>query len=172
LRNISNALRPRLLDDLGLVPTLEWFGRGFQEAHPAISMVRVLTASEGRIPAELKADMFRIVQDALGNVARHAHATEVRLALIEEAGELRLSVDDNGLGFDAASAFQPGRPGVGLLSMRKRVRSTGGRFMLESRPEAGTRVSAVWPLASVQLGSQNGGSPYYPDSAGGDPIQR
>ena len=172
LRNISNMLRPRLLDDLGIVAALEWFGRGFQEAHPAVSMVRVLTAAEERIPAELKADMFRIAQEALGNVARHARATEVRMALIEDGGELKLSIDDNGRGFDASSASLPARVGVGLLSIRKRIDATGGRFVLESRPEAGTRLAAIWPATSAQPPTQNGGSPYYPDPVGGDSIRR
>ena len=171
LRNISNMLRPRLLDDMGLVAALEWFGRGFQEAHPAVSIVRVLTVAEERIPAGLKADMFRIVQEALGNVARHSRATEVRLALVEDGGELRLSIDDNGHGFDAASAFLPGRPSVGLLTIRKRIDGTGGRFVLESRPEAGTRVAGIWPSPSAPMALQNGGSPYYPDPVGGDSIR-
>ena len=145
LSDLSNALRPRLLDDVGLLPTLEWYGRRFEEAHPAILMVRTLTAAGRCVPELLKADIFRVVQDALSNVAQHSQATAMRLSLIEEDGELRLSIEDNGKGFDAVLAFQADAS-IGLLSMRKRVRATGGRFALESRLQRGTRITAAWPI--------------------------
>ena len=170
LRNISNALRPRLLDDLGVLPTLEWYGRGFEEAYPAVSMVRVLTAAERNVPDSLKADIFRVVQDALGNVAQHSQASVVRLSLIEEDGELRLSIEDNGKGFDAVVAFQSGGVNVGLLSMRKRIHATGGRFVVESRPQRGTRVAAAWAIGQSTSG-QNGEAPYYPKPVIGNPIR-
>jgi two-component system NarL family sensor kinase len=171
LRNISNELRPHLLDDLGLVPALEWYSRGFEEAHPAVSMVRVLTAEERYVPQFLKADIFRIAQDALGNVARHAQASVVRLSLTQAEGELRLAIEDNGRGFDSAFALQPGQSTVGLLSIRKRIWATGGRFALESRPQRGTRVAGSWTLGSGQLVTENGDAPHYPKSAGGNPIR-
>jgi two-component system NarL family sensor kinase len=170
LRNISNALRPRLLDDLGLLPTLEWYGRGFEEAYPAVSMVRVLTAAERNIPEFLKAEIFRVVQDALGNVARHSQASVVRLSLTDADGELRLSIEDNGKGFDAVLAFQGGDTHVGLLSMRKRIQATGGRFALESRPQRGTRVAAAWTMEQSTSG-ENGEAPYYQKSVIGIPIR-
>jgi two-component system NarL family sensor kinase len=172
LRNISNALRPRLLDDLGLLPTLEWYGRGFEEAHPGVSIERVLTAAERDVPAFLKADIFRIVQDALGNVARHAQASAVRLSLVQEDGELRLAIEDNGRGFDAHLALRSTGASVGLLLMRKRIRGTGGRFALESGPQRGTRIAAAWPLGTTAWSSENGEASYYPKSAGGDPIRQ
>jgi two-component system NarL family sensor kinase len=170
LSNISNALRPRLLDDLGLLPTLEWYGRGFEAAHPAVSMVRVLTAAEHAIPEFLKADIFRVVQDALGNVAQHSQATVVRLSLIEEDAELRLNIEDNGRGFDPVMAFQNGDANIGLLSMRKRIRATGGRFALESRPQRGTRIAAAWPIGQ-STSAENGDAPHYRKRAIGHPIR-
>jgi two-component system, NarL family, sensor kinase len=170
LRNISNALRPRLLDDFGLLPTLEWYGRGFAEANPAVSTVRVLTAAEHNIPDFLKADIFRVVQDALGNVAQHSQASVVRLSLVEEDGELRLSIEDNGKGFDAVMAFQSSDVNVGLLSMRKRIQATGGRFALESRPQRGTRVAAAWAIGQSASG-ENGDAPYYPKPVIGNSIR-
>ena len=171
LRNISNALRPRLLDDLGLLPALEWYGRGFQEAHPAVSMGRVLTAAEENIPDVLKVDIFRIVQDALGNVAGHSLATEVRLSLVEQDGELRLAIEDNGKGFDPALLRQSGDPGVGLPSIGKRIGATGGRFTLESGPQCGTRIAGVWTIEPAGLPAKNGDASYYPKSVGGLPIR-
>lgn len=172
LSNISNALRPRLLDDLGLLPTLEWYGRGFEEAHCPISVVRVLTATEHNVPHHLKVDIFRIVQDALGNVARHAQATVVRLSLTEKDDELRLAVEDNGKGFDTAYAFRAGDTSVGLISISKRIRATGGRFVLESRPGRGTRVGGAWALGVTMREVENGDPSYYPKSAGGASIRR
>jgi two-component system NarL family sensor kinase len=170
LRNISNALRPRLLDDFGLLPTLEWYGRGFAEAYPAVSMVRVLTAAEHSVPDFLKADIFRVVQDALGNVALHAQASVVRLSLLEEDGELRLSIEDNGRGFDAVMALQAADLNVGLLSMSKRIQATGGRFALESRPQRGTRLTAAWAIGRPTSG-ENGEASYYPKPVIGNPIR-
>jgi two-component system NarL family sensor kinase len=171
LRNISNALRPRLLDDLGLLPTLEWFGRGFEEAHPAVSIERVLTASEENVPAGLKVDIFRIVQDALSNVARHSMATVVRLSLLEEDGELRLAIEDNGRGFDPALALRSLHPGVGLQSIGKRIGATGGRFVLESGPQRGTRVTGAWMIEPAGLPAKDGDSSYYQKSVGRVPIR-
>jgi two-component system NarL family sensor kinase len=175
LSNISNALRPRLLDDLGLLPALEWYGRGFEEAHPGITMLRLLSAPERSVPDELKVDVFRVVQEALGNVARHSQASIVRLSLVEEDGELRLAIEDNGRGFDAAFAFQSSQPAVGLLSMRKRIRATGGRFTLESRPQRGTRVAGAWTIGTGPLSgrvlTENGDPSYYPKSVARNQIR-
>jgi two-component system NarL family sensor kinase len=172
LRNISNALRPRLLDDLGLLPALEWYCRGFEEAHPGVLMVPLLGAAERSVPEELKVDVFRVVQDALSNVARHAQATEVRVSLAEQDGELRLSIEDNGVGFDAEAALRAATGSVGLLTMRKRVRATGGRIALDSRPGRGTSVVAAWPTASGPGSSENGDRSYYPNRASEAPIRQ
>jgi len=171
LREISTDLHPRLLDDLGLIPTLEWYCRSFEQAHPTITMVRTLTVSERNVPAELKVDIFRIVQDALGNVARHANATVVRLSLREEDGELRLGIEDNGSGFDPARPARPGHANVGLASIRKRVDGTGGRMVLETGPQRGTRVAAAWPIEAGTGSTENGEAPYYPKRVVGAPIR-
>jgi two-component system NarL family sensor kinase len=171
LREISTDLHPRLLDDLGLIPTLEWYCRSFEQAHPTITMVRTLTASERNMPADLKVDIFRIVQDALGNVARHANATVVRLSLREEDGELRLSIEDNGSGFDPAQAARPGHANVGLPSIRKRVDGTGGRMVLDTGPQRGTRVAAAWPIEAGTGSTENGEVSYYPKRVVGAPIR-
>lgn len=162
LRDISTELHPHLLDDLGLIPTLEWYCRGFEEAHPGVTMVRALSAPERDVPADLKVDIFRIVQDALGNVARHSNATAVKLSLVEEDGELRLSVEDNGSGFDPALASAPARGSVGLASIRKRIDATGGRMVLDTGPRRGTRIAAAWHLEAGHHSAQDGEASYYP----------
>jgi signal transduction histidine kinase len=157
LRTISTNLRPHLLDDLGLIPTLEWYCRGFEEAHPPITVARGLTASERTVPSELKVEIFRIVQDALGNVARHSRASAVRLSLAEEEGELRLAIEDNGSGFDPALQARSARASVGLASIRKRIDATGGRMILDSGPQRGTRIGAAWQIQAA-LGVGHSGS--------------
>lgn len=151
LRAIALALHPRLLADLGLLPTLEWYCRAFQEAHPSLEVLRVLTAPEENIMPALKLEIFRIVQDALSNVVRHAQATAVRLELVEESGQLRLLVEDNGRGFDSADALRCGRMRLGLPSIQRRISATCGRMVLDSVRRRGTRIGAVWALKPANL---------------------
>jgi signal transduction histidine kinase len=113
-----------------------------------------LTAAERNIPAPLKVEIFRIVQDALGNVARHSQADSVRVLLVEEDGELRLGIEDNGSGFDPALAARAGGARVGLPSIRKRVEATGGRMVLETGPQRGTRIGATWPIEGASASSR------------------
>lgn len=170
LQTIALALRPRLLIDLGLSATLEWHCRAFQQAHPPLEVIRVLTASEESIPPALKIEIFRIVQDAFSNVARHAQASAVRLELTEEGGELRLTIEDNGRGFDPAAALRCGRTRLGLPSIRKRIDSTGGRMVLDSVPRRGTRVGGVWWVHAAP--AQEKGEPaYYQKGAVEGPIR-
>ena len=145
LRRISVELRPRMLDDLGLIPTIEWYCRTFCEACPA-RLERHLDADETRIVSNLKLEIFRIIEEALSNVAQHASARNVRVVLAHEGAELRLTIEDDGVGFDASDP--PGGEalpsGVGLHSIRKRVCATKGRLILESTPGTGTKIGAVW----------------------------
>jgi len=154
LRSISTELRPRQLDDLGLIPTLEWYCRGFEEAHPSIAMTRSFTVAERLIPVHLRVEIFRIVQDALRNVSRHAQADAVRVSLVEDAGQVRLSVEDNGAGFDPLRVVHGGATRVGLASIRKRIEATGGRMVLDSAPQRGTHVGAIWPAEALATEAQ------------------
>jgi two-component system NarL family sensor kinase len=147
LHRISTELRPRLLDDLGLVPTLEWYCRGVEAAAGGVHVECRLSASEADIPESLKLDIFRIVQEALNNVLEHAQASHVQVCLAGSADELSLTIEDDGKGFDpgAANAKRDGGVTLGLQSIRKRVEATGGRFLLESQgPARGTRIGGSW----------------------------
>jgi two-component system, NarL family, sensor kinase len=146
LRRISTDLRPRLLDDLGLGPTLQWFCRGFEDACPSLTVKCRIVAEERDIPEELKLEVFRIVQEALSNVAQHAQANRVNLSLVRLGGELRLSIDDDGIGFDPTHVAEHGL-GLGLHAIRKRVDATGGTLALETAPHRGARLTANWKLA-------------------------
>jgi two-component system, NarL family, sensor kinase len=148
VRRISMELRPRMLDDLGLLPTIEWYCRSFCEASAATRLERHLAADEARIVGPLKLEIFRILQEALNNVAQHASARNVFVELAQEGAELRLLVEDDGVGFNATEhANGSGRHlDIGLQSIRKRICATKGRLILESTPGAGTKIGAVWAL--------------------------
>ena len=146
LRRISTDLRPRLLDDLGLGPTLQWYCRGFEEACPSLSVKCRIAAEERDIAEELKLEVFRIVQESLSNVAQHARATRVNVSLVRMGDELRLAIDDDGVGFDAARVAESSA-GLGLQAVRKRVDATGGQMALETAPHRGTRISVSWRWA-------------------------
>ena len=148
VRRISTELRPSLLDDLGLLPTVEWLCRTFEQTYRAVRIEREIAAREAEVPKHLKLVIFRILEELLANVAQHANATRVHVTLARDGDELHLSVQDDGDGFDAAllgSAVQSTR-GIGLRSIRERLESTNGHFVLESMPNKGARVGASWSL--------------------------
>lgn len=148
VRRISMELRPSLLDDLGLLPTIEWFCRHCERAYRTLRVERVVDVEEADIPDALKLEIFRIVEEALSNVAQHANARRARVSLVRRGDELELTVVDDGSGFDAGQLFYGNACllGVGLQSIRKRVDATRGRLLLESTPLKGTVVGAVWKL--------------------------
>jgi two-component system NarL family sensor kinase len=146
LRRISTDLRPRLLDDLGLGPTLQWYCRGFEDACPSLAVKCRISAEERDIPEDLKLEVFRIVQEALSNVAQHAQASRVNVSLVRLGDELRLAVDDDGVGFDPARVAEQGF-GLGLQAIRKRIDATSGTLGLETAAHRGTRLSASWKIA-------------------------
>ncbi|HET9823137.1 MAG TPA: cache domain-containing protein [Burkholderiaceae bacterium] len=142
VRRISHDLRPALLDDLGLARALEHLAREWGER----SGVTIDTdcAAEGVLPEAVATALFRVAQEALGNVERHAGATRARVVLARTDGTLRLDVIDDGRGFDAERALQSHREGLGLTHMRERIESLGGQFELASG-RGGTRLSALFP---------------------------
>jgi len=146
LRRISTDLRPKLLDDLGLIPTLEWYCRGVEEACHGFRVEWRLEVLEAEIAEHLKLDIFRIVQEALNNVIEHAHARRALVSVYAGAADLFVVVEDDGDGFDleTASSRRDGGLNLGLQSIRKRVEATGGRFLLESNGQQGTRIGGCW----------------------------
>ena len=152
LRRISTDLRPKLLDDLGLLPTLEWYCRGVEEACNGVRVECNLAVAESQVPEALKLDIFRIVQEALNNVIAHANARRAQLSLHTAMNELVLLIEDDGEGFDPAAAAtrRDGDLTLGLQSIRKRVEATGGRLILESAGQRGTRIGGAWRLGPVE----------------------
>jgi two-component system sensor histidine kinase UhpB len=140
-------LRPAMLDDLGLVPTLRWYIQSLAEGSgPSIDLdVRAATV---RVPGDVETALFRITQEAVANAVRHSRATQVVVRLQTAPGYVNLAVIDNGQGFDPHEAIRHSQPGLGLLSMKERVELLAGTLNIESQKGRGTRVYVVIPLPS------------------------
>jgi signal transduction histidine kinase len=147
VRNLSLDLRPSLLDDLGLVAALRWYVDR-QSARAGYHGQVVADPPDLTVPPEVATTCFRVAQEALTNVVRHAKAKRVRVELGREDGELRLVVRDDGTGFEVAAANRRVARGasLGLLGMQERVQLVGGRLELKSAPGAGTEVRVHLPL--------------------------
>jgi signal transduction histidine kinase len=142
IRNMTLLLRPSMLDDFGLVPALEWQAREVSKR----TGLRVHVAAEDaadELPDNLRTCIYRVVQEALHNCARHSQARSVRVVVKQEGTKIILSVEDDGRGFDARRVR-----GLGLVGMEERVNHLGGAFEIESSPGSGTRVAVELPLAS------------------------
>jgi len=144
VRNISMNLRPSMLDDLGLKATIKWFTREFNAVFPSISVQSQIDICEENLTGLQKIVIFRIIQESLNNIGKHAQATLVSVEVLETADLLTLSVTDDGRGFSTESLYAG--QGFGLRSMRDRVKLTDGELAVESTPGAGTHVCAVWPV--------------------------
>jgi PAS domain S-box-containing protein len=146
MRELSLDLRPSMLDDLGLVPTLRWYvNRYAKRTNIAVEFEAI--DFEERLAAEMETALYRAVQEALTNVARHARADRVRLHLEREESKVSVFIEDDGQGFDAQEVADRKTPerGMGLLGIRERVASLGGRLSIRSRPGQGTRLSIEMP---------------------------
>ena len=139
-------LKPPTLDDLGLIPTLAGYLRDFGRENRAIFVSPRITVSEKDVPVELKLTVFRIVQAALSNVAHHSKASSARVFLSRYEDELRLVVEDDGVGFDMKRSRHrrhgPGGCGLGMISRWAEV--SGGQWTIEAVPRHGTRVQVFW----------------------------
>ncbi len=142
VKRMQQNLRPSLLEDLGLLVTIGWLCREFGEAHPGIRVDQNIDIEEKEVPASLKVIIFRILQEALNNAAKHGKATFVRLSLNKASKEIELTLSDNGQGFDVKKV----RHGLGLASMRERVELSNGVFSIESVKEKGTTLRVTWAL--------------------------
>jgi PAS domain S-box-containing protein len=147
VRNLSLDLRPSLLDDLGLVPALRWcVDRQAQRA--GINVQFAAEPLEKRLPADVETTCFRVVQEALTNVVRHAQARQVSIELQRRDEDLLVAIRDDGVGFDVQRALQRATRGesLGLPGMQERVLLAGGQIEIESAPAHGTEVRIRLPM--------------------------
>lgn len=153
IRNMALLLRPSMLDDFGLVPALDWQAR--ETAKRTGMHVEVASEVADELPEEHKTCIYRVVQEALNNCARHAQASTVQVAVRSETGQILLSVQDDGSGFDTQRIR-----GMGLLGMEERVRHLGGTFEIDSRPGRGTLLQVRLPMAALNGDGRNGKRPH------------
>jgi signal transduction histidine kinase len=142
LRNLSHELRPTVLDNLGLVPALEFLAE--KVAKRTGLNVFVTGDASTRLPAAVETTLYRIVQEALNNAVKHAHASSVRIELQRTPSKVACSVCDDGRGFDAHR--QQGAQGLGLVGIRERLNALGGSLRLTTEPRQGTTIQAEIPL--------------------------
>jgi two-component system sensor histidine kinase UhpB len=147
VRRVALDLRPTILDDLGLAAALEWRVDEVNKQEGIHAAITVL-GMERRLPRETELVLYRIGQEALSNINRHAEASEVKVTLRRDGKFCVLHVADNGVGFDPAQVDQRDGRGLGLIGMRERVAMVGGELEVTSRPGAGTTILARVP--SVQ----------------------
>lgn len=140
---IQLGLQPAMLDGAGVVPTLAWFCDEFSRTY-GIRVETRITAAEERIPAAVKAPLFRIAQQAFDNVARHSGAREARLRLATGPRAVTLVVEDDGTGFEENAAMAV--DGMGIANMRERAILSGGTFVIATTPGKGTRLTTTWPI--------------------------
>jgi len=147
VRRIHTDLRPSMLDDLGILTTINWLCREFQVVYTGIRIEKQIDIEENDVPEPLKIIIFRILQEALNNVAKHSHADFVRLYLGKTDEIIRLAIRDNGRGFDMWDVLtaEVAEKGFGMTSMKERAELSGGTFTIESSPGEGTVVEASWP---------------------------
>jgi signal transduction histidine kinase len=148
-RSLALDLRPSLLDDFGLAPAVRWYVEKQAERGGLVAEILDRVARK-RVPAEIETACFRVVQEAVTNVVRHAQARRVTVEITIEDAEVRLVVRDDGAGFDVTRVGRGTTLGgsFGILGMQERVALAGGRFELDSAPGRGTVVRARFPLAA------------------------
>jgi two-component system CheB/CheR fusion protein len=161
VRTLAVQLRPAVLDDLGLTIALS----NYVEQWSARTQIAADLHSTGldspeytRLPLAVESTLYRLVQESLTNILKHAEAQQVSIILARSAEEVRLIVEDDGVGFDIASmrARPPAQQRLGLVGMDERVAQLGGKLLIESTPGTGTAVFVTLPLAAAAPGGTDG----------------
>jgi signal transduction histidine kinase len=150
VRRISMNLRPSILDDLGILATISWFCREVEETYSGIRIEKRIHIDENDVPDSLRIVIYRLLQEALNNMAKHSQADLVHLALERIDENIELTVMDNGAGFDIEEVLseEMSKRGLGLASMKERAELSGGSFLVESQKGVGTTVKASWSLGT------------------------
>lgn len=141
VHRIGMNLRPPMLDDLGLGPTLRWFFRECSKSDPGFEISANIEIDEGLLSAELETEIFRITQEALNNISKHAHASTVQVDLQAKNSQIVLTIADDGEGFKPDDSNMSG---AGIKNMLMRVTRRGGQFAMQAEPGEGVTLSARW----------------------------
>jgi PAS domain S-box-containing protein len=146
-KRISANLRPTILDDLGLLPTITWFCREFQSFYRNIRIEEKIRIREEEIDESMKIVIYRILQEAINNAAKHGNPNTINLVLTKKDSRVELTVDDDGNGFDLKDKLNSSDPmsGNGIQGMKERADICGGDFKILSHPGTGTRVHVSLP---------------------------
>ena len=148
VRDLSQLLHPSMLDDFGLPETLAAYLRNFSKR----TGIRTQLTHDGlqhRLPSDVEVCVYRIVQEALTNVARHSGAASCSVSVVRTSSQVQFAIEDQGRGLTAAARMSEPRRGLGLIGMRERAQALAGRFAIENRPEGGTRVSVTLPVPAA-----------------------
>jgi two-component system NarL family sensor kinase len=158
VERISRNLRPSVLDELGLVAVLNDTSTEFAR-RTGLSLKLACVELTARLPADAELTLYRILQEALKNVEKHARARHVTVRLTQQNDFVRLMIKDDGIGFnlDRHAARKNGKGGLGLLGMRERLEMAGGDFNIESAPGTGTTIQAQIPPGKIRRGEGDDG---------------
>ncbi len=150
VRRIHTNIWPSILSDFGLIAAINWHCRKFEESYPHIHIDQSLLIEESEAPDVLKIVVFRIIQEALNNVAKHSGADLATIRLSSENNSIELSILDNGKGFNVAEALESAATSssVGVTGMTERARLSGGSLEIRSG-DTGTEVRALWPMGMM-----------------------
>jgi two-component system NarL family sensor kinase len=151
IRSIAMNLRPSVLDDLGVASALTWLCREFGETYPDIGVHPSISTGDQEVPERLATAIFRCTQELLNNIAKHAGASHVSVALCREGRALTLRVCDDGVGISDAGSAESFPRGHGVSNLRERTQMTGGQFALTSEPGCGTCVRIEWFLTPTEV---------------------
>ena len=151
MRQLSLDLRPTMLDDLGLIPTLRWYIQNFSNRLNISSNFETMGFEE-KLPPQIETAFYRIVQEALNNIAKHAQADRVEISLVRRDSRILASLQDNGKGFDLDRVLHPESPerGFGIIGMQERVSLLGGEIDIQSRPGFGTLIHIEIPYEKMR----------------------
>src|SRR5687768_7819479 len=161
VRDLSYLLHPAALDEFGLVSAINEHIKSFSRRH-GIAVELSHSSMDSRMAPETEAAAYRIIQEALNNVAKHANATEAKVYLARQPDALRIAIEDNGVGFDPSIPRSPDRRGLGLIGIRERASHLNGTVLIDSVRGRGTRIVVELP---VRRATDAGGDRYAADSA-------
>lgn len=159
MRQLSMDLRPTMLDDFGLVPTLRWYIQNFSNRLNIYSHFEAIGFEE-KLPPQIETALYRITQEALNNIAKHATANRIEISIEQKDSMINASIIDNGKGFDLDKVLHPDSPerGFGIIGMQERVSLLGGRIDIQSKPGGGTQIHIEIPHPKGELDAKDSSS--------------